>query len=174
MPVIASVIRMTKRQVSAATELIRILLPDLTSTGFVGTFPDFRRFAGEHVDLLQFRFPAPGVPDFLRDLVGPLAEQLEPDFAEPDSFRVYASYMDRLRTNVSPFSPDAAILPLDELCVDHTKVQFQLGETHKIPALGQVFRYDREASMSDLAARVLSCIRNQGEPWWLEHRRHAV
>lgn len=127
--------------------LKELAVPALRDMGFKGSFPNFYRSSGSHVDLLKFQFRLSG-----------------------GSFVVEMSFADSERNNV--YIDKAA--SISELRVDQTTKRLRLGAQaqggdHWFDFEKAGF-FSREPDYSGIAQQVVNLVRSQGEEWWRAHQ----
>lgn len=132
---------------SKADEALKsVVVPDLRVRGFKGTYPNFFRDRGGHVDLLTFQFKSSG-----------------------GSFVCEISFADRERSNVTIYKNTEP----KKLRTNQTRVRLRLGSTPEQGVKDHWFCVE-STDAAKVAQQVLALIESQGEPWWLEHQTRTT
>lgn len=127
--------------------LKEIAVPALRDVGFKGSFPNFYRSSGNHVDLLKFQFSLAG-----------------------GSFVVEISFADSERKNVY-IDKEVSI---SKLRVDQTTKRLRLGASNQAADPWFDFEktgfFSRKPDYSGIAHQVVNLVRSKGEEWWRAHQ----
>jgi len=134
---------------SEAEEALKsIVVPDLRVRGFKGSFPNFFRDRGGHIDLLTFQFRSSG-----------------------GSYVCEISFADQDRSNVAIYKDTET----KKLRTNQTKTRLRLGSAPDRGVNDHWFYLEtadtsRPNSPLRTAEEVLALIESQGEPWWREQQ----
>ena len=129
-----------------------IVVPDLRVRGFKGSYPNFFRDRGGHIDLLTFQFKSSG-----------------------GSFVCEISFADQDRSNVATYKDTEP----KKLRTNQTRIRLRLGSSPDRGVNDHWFCVERvdassAASPAKAAHEAVALIESQGEPWWLEHQRRTA
>ncbi len=138
---------------SEADEALKsIVVPDLRVRGFKGSYPNFFRDRGGHIDLLTFQFKSSG-----------------------GSFVCEISFADQDRSNVATYKDTEP----KKLRTNQTRIRLRLGSSPDRGVNDHWFGVQcvdaSSAKPPERAAHeVLALIESQGEPWWREQQSRTA
>ncbi|SKB00472.1 protein of unknown function [Prosthecobacter debontii] len=132
---------------SAADEALKsVVVPDLRVRGFKGSYPNFFRDRGGHIDLLTFQFRSSG-----------------------HSYVCEISFVDQDKSNVAIYKDTEP----KKLRTNQTRIRLRLGSSPDRGVNDHWFCVETVDAVK-AAHEVVALIESQGEPWWFEHQRRAA